>query len=187
MIRPSADLRNRYVEISEYCHTHEQPVFITRNGSGDLAVLSIELQGHLTGLPGDEGQIRKHTQFDRFRQVGSHGGAESLSPLPALGGITDDHEIRLDHCVGPFVVGVRKGEPINRGDKRLTRFVLTLNRQSSENPAKQPLVFQPRGGTHRKSDPVDQFLPFISFPLPPLGKGIPAAGLYRCTLLMIGL
>jgi len=49
VIRPSADLRNRYVEISEYCHTHEQPVFITRNGSGDLAVMSIELYERLTG------------------------------------------------------------------------------------------------------------------------------------------
>lgn len=49
MIRPSADLRNRYVEISKYCHTHEQPVFITRNGSGDLAVMSIELYERLTG------------------------------------------------------------------------------------------------------------------------------------------
>jgi prevent-host-death family protein len=49
MIRPSADLRNRYVEISEFCHTHEQPVFITRNGSGDLAVMSIELYEQLVG------------------------------------------------------------------------------------------------------------------------------------------
>jgi prevent-host-death family protein len=48
MIRASADLRNRYVEISEYCHNHNQPVFITRNGSGDLAVMSIELYDQLT-------------------------------------------------------------------------------------------------------------------------------------------
>ena len=48
MIRASADLRNRYVEISEYCHTHNQPVFITRNGSGDLAVMSMELYDQLT-------------------------------------------------------------------------------------------------------------------------------------------
>ena len=48
MIRASADLRNRYVEISEFCHTHNQPVFITRNGSGDLAVMSIELYDQLT-------------------------------------------------------------------------------------------------------------------------------------------
>ena len=48
MIRPSADLRNRYVEISEYCHNQGQPVFITRNGTGDLAVMSIELYEKLT-------------------------------------------------------------------------------------------------------------------------------------------
>ncbi len=48
MIRPSADLRNRYIEISEYCHSEKQPVFITRNGTGDLAVMSIELYEQLT-------------------------------------------------------------------------------------------------------------------------------------------
>lgn len=47
MIRASADFRNRYVEISEYCHTHNESVFITRNGSGDLAVMRIELYEQL--------------------------------------------------------------------------------------------------------------------------------------------
>jgi len=41
-IRPSADLRNNYNEISEFCHQYSEPVFITKNGKGDLAVLSIE-------------------------------------------------------------------------------------------------------------------------------------------------
>lgn len=41
-IRPSADLRNSYNEISEYCHQYSEPVFITKNGKGDLAVMSIE-------------------------------------------------------------------------------------------------------------------------------------------------
>ena len=41
-IRPSADLRNNYNEISEYCHKYTEPVFITKNGQGDLAVMSIE-------------------------------------------------------------------------------------------------------------------------------------------------
>ena len=40
-IRASADLRNKYSEISIYCHTTNQPVFITKNGQGDLAVMSI--------------------------------------------------------------------------------------------------------------------------------------------------
>ncbi len=41
-IRASADLRNKYSEISSYCHTTNEPVFITKNGQGDLAVMSID-------------------------------------------------------------------------------------------------------------------------------------------------
>jgi PHD/YefM family antitoxin component YafN of YafNO toxin-antitoxin module len=48
-IRPSADLRNKYHEISEFCHQYPEPVFITKNGHGDLAVMSIETYEMLTG------------------------------------------------------------------------------------------------------------------------------------------
>jgi len=48
-IRPSADLRNNYNEISELCHEYLEPVFITKNGTGDLAVMSIETYELLTG------------------------------------------------------------------------------------------------------------------------------------------
>ena len=48
-IRPSADLRNNYNEISSFCNTHNEPIFITRNGKGDLAVLSIEAYERLCG------------------------------------------------------------------------------------------------------------------------------------------
>jgi PHD/YefM family antitoxin component YafN of YafNO toxin-antitoxin module len=48
-IRPSADLRNSYNEISEFCHKYTEPVFITKNGQGDLAVMSIETYETLTG------------------------------------------------------------------------------------------------------------------------------------------
>jgi prevent-host-death family protein len=48
-IRPSADLRNNYNEISEYCHKYTEPVFITKNGQGDLAVMSIETYEALSG------------------------------------------------------------------------------------------------------------------------------------------
>lgn len=47
-IRPSADLRNRYNEISAFCHDSAEPVFITKNGKGDLAVMSIEAYEALT-------------------------------------------------------------------------------------------------------------------------------------------
>jgi len=39
-IRPSSDLRNKYNEISTFCNTYNEPVFITKNGTGDLVVLS---------------------------------------------------------------------------------------------------------------------------------------------------
>ena len=40
VIRPSSDLRNKYNEISDYCNQFNEPVFITKNGTGDLVVLS---------------------------------------------------------------------------------------------------------------------------------------------------
>lgn len=48
-IRSSADLRNAYNDISTFCHTYNEPVFITKNGKGDLAVMSIEAYEALAG------------------------------------------------------------------------------------------------------------------------------------------
>lgn len=48
-IRSSSDLRNRYNEISAFCHEYDEPVFITKNGKGDLAVMRIEAYEELMG------------------------------------------------------------------------------------------------------------------------------------------
>ena len=40
LIRPISDLRNRSSEISELCHSEDQPIFITKKGEGDLVVMS---------------------------------------------------------------------------------------------------------------------------------------------------
>ena len=48
-IRPSADLRKNYNEISKFCKETREPVFITKNGHGDLAVMSMELYRRLAG------------------------------------------------------------------------------------------------------------------------------------------
>jgi len=40
-IRPISDLRNTN-EISEMCHSKNEPVFITKNGYGDLVVMSMD-------------------------------------------------------------------------------------------------------------------------------------------------
>ena len=49
VIRKSADLRDSYTDISEICHKYREPVFITENGKGDLAVMSIETYEEITG------------------------------------------------------------------------------------------------------------------------------------------
>ena len=41
-IRPITDLRNTN-EISDICHAKKEPLFITKNGYGDLVVMSIEV------------------------------------------------------------------------------------------------------------------------------------------------
>ena len=40
-IRPNTDLRNT-TEISDICHVKREPIIITKNGYGDLVVMSIE-------------------------------------------------------------------------------------------------------------------------------------------------
>lgn len=41
-IRPVSDLRNNFAEISQIVHTTKEPVFLTKNGFGDMVVLSME-------------------------------------------------------------------------------------------------------------------------------------------------
>ena len=48
-IQSSTDLRNNYNEISTFCHESREPVFITKNGQGDLVVMSMETFELLAG------------------------------------------------------------------------------------------------------------------------------------------
>jgi len=48
-IRSSTDLRNSYNEISAFCRESREPIFITKNGQGDLAIMSIEVYEQLNG------------------------------------------------------------------------------------------------------------------------------------------
>ena len=41
-IRPISDLRNNFSRISEAVHEADEPVFLTKNGVGDMVVMSIE-------------------------------------------------------------------------------------------------------------------------------------------------
>jgi prevent-host-death family protein len=57
-IRPISDLRNRANEVSRICHEEDQPVFITKNGQGDLVVMS---HAHYERL---------QAQLDLYRKLG---------------------------------------------------------------------------------------------------------------------
>jgi prevent-host-death family protein len=41
-IRPVSDLRNNFSEISRQVHDTNEPVYLTRNGRGDMVVMSME-------------------------------------------------------------------------------------------------------------------------------------------------
>ncbi len=41
IIRPISDLRNNFSSISETVHSDEEPIFLTKNGIGDMVVMSL--------------------------------------------------------------------------------------------------------------------------------------------------
>lgn len=41
-IRPVSDLRNKFADISKIVHETSEPVFLTKNGYGDMVVMSFE-------------------------------------------------------------------------------------------------------------------------------------------------
>lgn len=47
IIKPISDLRNKANEISDLVHKSTEPVFITRNGEGDMVVMSMALYSRL--------------------------------------------------------------------------------------------------------------------------------------------
>ncbi len=75
-IRPISDLRNNSNEISEFCHQTREPVFITKNGVGDMVVMSIEtferqqaLLNLYTKLAEAEEDIAKGAKGEDFFEV----------------------------------------------------------------------------------------------------------------------
>jgi len=48
-IRNSADLLNNFNEIREFCQKNKEPIFLTNDGQGELAVMSIDVYEELVG------------------------------------------------------------------------------------------------------------------------------------------
>jgi prevent-host-death family protein len=42
IIKSSSDLRKNYNSVAEICRTQKVPVFLTRNGEGDMVIMDIE-------------------------------------------------------------------------------------------------------------------------------------------------
>ena len=42
IIKPSTALRNDYGSISDLAHKEDMPIYITKNGEGDLVIMSID-------------------------------------------------------------------------------------------------------------------------------------------------
>ena len=47
LIKPISDLRNKANEISQIAHRSDEPIFITKNGEGDMVVMSMAHYGKL--------------------------------------------------------------------------------------------------------------------------------------------
>ena len=45
IIKPSSELRKNYGSIAEICRTNKTPVFLTRNGEGDMVIMDMETYG----------------------------------------------------------------------------------------------------------------------------------------------
>lgn len=71
IIRPCADLRNNYNEISKLCHQTDKPIYITKNGYNDLVLLSNESYEKLAEERIDkkieEAFDKKYSDFENFR------------------------------------------------------------------------------------------------------------------------
>ena len=59
LIRPCADLRNNYNEISKICHETKEPMYITKNGTNDLVVLSDEAYEEIRNTKPETEEERK--------------------------------------------------------------------------------------------------------------------------------
>ena len=74
-IKSSTDLRNNYNEISTFCHNSREPIFITKNGQGDLAVMSIETYEMLNG------KLELYRMLDEGRAAVKEGRKRSLEDV----------------------------------------------------------------------------------------------------------
>ncbi len=77
-IRPITDLRNTN-EISNLCHENNEPIFITKNGYGDLVVMSVQAYESML----DERDIDREIALSEMELLES-GGIDAREALFSL-------------------------------------------------------------------------------------------------------
>lgn len=78
-IRPITDLRNT-TEISDICHAKREPVFITKNGYGDLVIMSMEAYDDLIDTASIDAAIGK-AESEYAKTHESHDARAALASL----------------------------------------------------------------------------------------------------------
>ena len=77
-IRPITDLRKTN-EISDLCHENNEPIFITKNGYGDLVVMSVQAYESML----DERDIDREIRLSEMELLES-GGMDARDALSSL-------------------------------------------------------------------------------------------------------
>ncbi|TYQ13382.1 UNVERIFIED_CONTAM: prevent-host-death family protein [Acetivibrio alkalicellulosi] len=77
-IRPITDLRNTN-EISDICHAKMEPVFITKNGYGDLVIMSIETYEQLLEVNETDAAITEAEYESEVELLDARNALASLS------------------------------------------------------------------------------------------------------------
>ena len=73
-IRPSAAIRQNYNEIAELCRKSKEPVYLTKNGEGDLVIMDIErekmlkLRENLLAVEEDRAMGRRGCTIDELER-----------------------------------------------------------------------------------------------------------------------
>ncbi|MDC7220222.1 MAG: prevent-host-death protein [Spirochaetales bacterium] len=79
-IKPSAAIRNDYNSISSLCKETEEPVYLTKNGEGDLVVMDIKAFDEREKVLKLREELLE-TEELRLRGMGDHSPEETLARM----------------------------------------------------------------------------------------------------------
>lgn len=75
----STVLRNSYNEVSERCKNSTEPLFVTKNGKGDLAIMGIDSYEHLSArIEFYEFLMQGHRDVEHGRTLDAHEASKAI-------------------------------------------------------------------------------------------------------------